>query len=273
MNITQKSILDDAVNILTKFGRTDEFRVDDDWVYNKLNQIRVDLMIEQYVKTGVLDQSWMQDLGMVAFHRVNFSDDININYCECDISKATLPQFVVFDASNDLGIVLISSCGKTKFYPYPLASWKDIPKEHPRALFSYYARMNTVFYVNRLVDNMRVYGVLYDPLDAKIINSAPVTTIANGTVYKVKYGTIIYNGTIYHNNDTFTGGATTSFTGNGSVYLYSQIQEWAATDPYPVSAQMARAMVIELLVKEFGLERQQIPDVRNDSKDDAVTTT
>ncbi len=271
MNITQKSLFDDLINILTKFGRTDETRIDEDWVYNKFNEARAEMLKEAYRKTGTADPSWYQDLGMIDFHKVNFSDDINVQYCACHISKATLPLFIILDPTSDAGFTLISSCGKTKYYPYPMSMWMNIPPEHERSRFAYYTRMNTVVYVNKVEQKLRAYGVLFDPLDAKLINSAPVTSIVNGTSYKVKYGTIVYNGTAYEPNSTFTGGATTTFTGAGKVYLASQVSSWADTDPYPISADMARSLVIELAVKEFGIERQQIADVRNDSKDDATT--
>ena len=61
MNITQKSLFDDLINILTKFGRTDETRIDEDWVYNKFNEVRAEMLKEAYRKTGMADPSWYQD--------------------------------------------------------------------------------------------------------------------------------------------------------------------------------------------------------------------
>jgi hypothetical protein len=42
-------------------------------------------------------------------------------------------------------------------------------------------------------------------------------------------------------------------------------------DPYPVSAHLARQIVISILTTEFQIEKQQVMDVLNDSADDVVT--
>jgi len=106
-----------------------------------------------------------------------------------------------------------------------------------------------------------------------VSTSSPIASgsIANGTVYIVKFGQVIYNGATYQANDTFTGttGVTTFFTNNGLVYLNSAKTAFTDVDPYPISGDMARQIVIEICTKEFQIEKQAIVDLKNDSRDDA----
>ena len=276
MAITKKLIADDIINILTRFYLTDDSRFTDIslWLSFKIDQIRAQLIIKKYNETGVLDNSWLTDLGLVAFHEVNFADDPNVTYCNCDISKAFIPSVVEIAGINngnpDLGMYsILSTCGKNEYYSYPMSTWRNIPKEHPRSLFHYYQRKNTELYVNRKVENLLITAILTNPADGYIISSLPVTTIATGTLYIVKFNQIAYNGNIYQPNDTFTGIASaTTFTGTGKVVLQNQLTALDENEPYPVSADMARQITLEILTKEFGLEAKQITDIQNDSVDD-----
>lgn len=275
MSISKKSIIDNIDILLTKFSKSDDSRLDDDFLSAKIDEIRAQLIIAQFKITNVIDQTWQQDLGEVTFHDVNFADNNEIDYCNCDISKAFIPQIISLELGNgnqDLGLSVFGVCGKKKFYPYALTSWMEVPPEHTRSLFNYYARINTALYKNKK-GNARIVAVLQNPEDAYVINSAPVVSgnIQTGVVYLVKYNQIIYNGVVYLKNTTFTGvvGVTT-YTGTGLVYLNTQAEAFTDLDNYPVTGDMARQIVIEICTKEFNIERSQIIDVKNDSTDDAA---
>lgn len=271
--ITKKGIIDDIEVILTKFGKTDDSRLDEDYISYKIDSIRAEIIQKIYQETEKIDPTWVQDLGMVNFNDVDFADDSAITSCDCIISKAFIPQIVSL-GTLDLGLYsIISSCGKTCYYPYEMAKWMYIPKGHERGLFHYYSRINNALYVNKSIEKLRILAVLNNPEDAVIKNSLPIVSgsIVNGTVYIVKYLQVIYNGITYQPNTTFTGttGVTTYFTNLGQVYLYSQAKSFTDLDPYPVSGDMARNIVLEILSKEFNIERQSIIDSENDSKDDS----
>lgn len=276
MDTTQKSIAEQIVLVLTKLRPTDESRLSYSHLYKLINQGREDAINAEHKITNVIDPGWLQDLGMVEFHRVNFADDISITSCECDVSKAFLPQMITLEAGNgnqDLGVNILSANGKTAYYPMALALWRNIPTEHEASMFKYFSRMNTSVYVNHLATKLRVYGLLQNPEDAAIISSEPIASgsIANGTTYIVKFGQIIYNGSTYRENVTFVGTTgVTTFAGTGKAYLNSQVTDFTEFSPYPVAGDMARKIVLDILMKEFGIERQAIPDLQNDSRDDAT---
>lgn len=277
MDVSQKSLADEVILWLTKLSPTDESRLDSDLIYAAINKARAEAIVANYKVKRVLDQTWFQDLGMVPFHRVNFADDVSLTSCKCDISKAFLPQVVSLEAGNgnqDLGLTIMSSCGTKKYTAFPYALWSEIPSDHERAMFNYFARINTATYVNKGVDKLRVNGIWANPEDGKLIQSEPIASgsIVSGVVYIVKFGQIIYNGAAYPKDSTFTGAGVTTFAGNAlaKVYLNSQVTDYRELDPYPITPDMARNIVLDVCVKEFGLERQAITEQRTDSRDDAT---
>ena len=275
--MTKKNIIDSIMIILTRFAKSDDSRLDEDWMSYKIDQVRAELIIKEYYSTNIIDSSWLTDVGLLTFHRVNRADDNSVS-CDCDISKTFVPQTISLknkDGNLDLGIYsLISPCGKTTYYPERMSMWRYRPCDTASSLFGHYARINTSLYVDRIVDKLRFIGILLHPEDGYLINSAPVPSgsIQNNVVYLVKYGQIVYNGIVYKPNTTFTGlnvAGASNYQGSGVVYLNDQIQSYMDTDPYPASGDMIREIELEILTKEFGLERQMVADIRNDSKDDA----
>ena len=276
--LTKQNLIDSVTNIASKFQLTDDSRFSASTGYLSflIDTVRAELIYKQYNATGVIDQVWLSDLGLLTFHEVNAPDDPNVQYCNCNISKTFIPPVVSLFGSEggnaDLGLYsIMSSCGKTGYYYLPMQTWKVIPKEHIRSKFNYYSRINTALYVNKLISSLRVIAILQNPADGFLINSTPVTTIVTGTVYIVKFGNIIYNSVPYVNNDTFTGvvGQTT-FVGNGKVVLQSQQVALDASQPYPVDGAMARLITLEILTKEFKIEASELADVENDSVDEQI---
>jgi hypothetical protein len=271
---SKKNIIDSIRNLATKFSVTDETRLDETWLSYAIDNVAAELKIKQYLQTGILDQTWLSDLGMVTLHKVNISDDINVTFCNCDVSKVYLPQTISFiskEGNIDLGMyAVISACGTKQYYPKRLSMWRYTPTEHTNNLFKYYWRINSAMYVNDKIEKLRIIACLLHPEDGKYIQSEPIASgsIVSGTTYVVKFGQIVYNATVYAENSTFVGTATTTFTGSGKVYLNSQAIDYRETDDYPASGEMIRAIEIEILTKELGIERQAVVDVRNDSKDD-----
>lgn len=274
MSITQKNIIDDIKNLASKFNVTDENRLNNNWLPLKIDEVRAQLIVQQYKDSDILDQSWLTDLGLVTFHKVNLSDDVTVSYCGCPVSKTYIPQVITLPTKSpnqDLGIQMIMSvCGKTSYYNRPLTQWRQIPSDHPYQLFPFYYRINTALYVNRDVEQLRIVVLLLRPEDGYYILSTPITSgsIVSGTEYIVKFGQVIYDSVVYNEEDTFTGTSVTTFTGAGKVYLENQKVTYRDTYPYPVSADMARQITIEICTKEFGIEKGQLTDNINDSKDD-----
>jgi hypothetical protein len=217
----------------------------------------------------------MSDIGLLTFYKVTRADNNSVS-CDCDISKTTIPQTIALktrDGNTDLGIFSLSSaCGKYQYYPRPMYRWQNTPPEHTNSLFNWYYRINTELYVSNNPTTLRMIGLLLNPLEGKIMNSAPVAngSIVSGTVYLVKYNQIIYDGVVYAPDTTFTGTLATTYGGSGIVYLNAQVQSYKDTDPFPAPGDMIRKIELEILTKEFAIEAQAVIDIRNDGVDDAA---
>jgi hypothetical protein len=275
MSQTLKNVVDSILNILTKFGLTDDSRYSSTWMEYKIYQVRAELIIAEYNTTGILNQDWMSDIGLLTFYKVTRADNNSVS-CDCDISKTTIPQTIALktrDGNTDLGIFSLSSaCGKYQYYPRPMYRWQNTPPEHTNSLFNWYYRINTELYVSNNPTTLRMIGLLLNPLEGKIMNSAPVAngSIVSGTVYLVKYNQIIYDGVVYAPDETFTGTLATTYGGSGIVYLNAQVQSYKDTDPFPAPGDMIRKIELEILTKEFAIEAQAVIDIRNDGVDDAA---
>ena len=272
---SKKNIIDSLRGILTKFSVTDESRLDPDFLGYKIDQVRAQLISQEYAETGVINPTWLSDLGTVSFYRVNIADDPSI-VTDCVVSKTVLPQTIYLpskDGSIDLGVYRVQSVGNSKGYYYKrMPMWSYTPACHTNSLFNYYDRINTAMYVNADIDKLRIVAVLLNPSDGFIKNSAPVLSgsLVNGTVYKVMFGQIIYNNAVRAEGSTFTAGATATYTGTGTAYLNAQATAFSDTDAYPATGEMIRQIELEILTKEFALEAKAIADQRNDSRDDAT---
>lgn len=271
---TAKNIIDSITALLTKLTPSDDSRIDPDFLYYKICQVAAELKIKQYIATKVIDYTWLSSPMTLNFYKVNRADDNSV-VCNCDVSKTTIPQTISISAVDglDLGMFSLSSMCGTKTYTLKrMTQWSYIPKESVYSMFPYYDRRNTDIYVNTIVDKLSFVGLLLDPADGYLIDSAPIASgaLANGTVYLVKFGTVVYDNVVYAANTTFTAGATATFTGNGVVYLNSQARAYRDTDPFPASGEMIRQIELEILTKEFKLEASQISDLKNDSVDAAT---
>lgn len=272
---TKAQIISDILILGTRFSRTDETRLDEDYIGFKIDQIRVQEIIKEYNFTGVIDQNWLMDFGIIPLYNVNFSDDKTVTHCACDIMKAKIPSIInltaIGEGNLDLGLKVLSACGTKEYFAYPLEMWRNIPSEHVRSKFNYYQRFGNSIYVNKKVNYLRFYGIPETTDGLFIKNTLPVLSgyIKVGISYTVNSASVTYNGNTYLKNQTFVGvlGVST-YTGSGLVNYANQMAPMTNTDPYPVSSHMARLIVLEFMTKELGIEKQQVADVQDDSIDD-----
>lgn len=274
--MTRKQIVDSILIIATRFHRSDENRLDEDYLASVVEQARVSEIIKEYNVTGIIDQNWLIDFGLMDLSKVSFADDPNVDFCSCDIMKAEIPSVMnltsLGEGNLDLGLKVISACGTKSYTYFPIERWRMIPKGHVRGLFNYYQRFRNTIYVNKLVKHLRFIGIPESTDGLFIKKTLPVTSILSGVIYVVKgTGSITYNSIVYLPDQTFTGITNiTSFTGNAQVYYNDFKAPMTEDDPYPVSLHLARQMIISILSTELQIERQEVTDVVNDSADDVI---
>lgn len=278
---TKKNIKDSVTILATRFNLTDDSRLDPDYIGLLVEQARATLILNEYNITGVLNPDWFIDFGLLDMTKVNIADDPNVTFCECDITKTEIPETIhltkLGEGNLDLGLKVISACGKNSFTIYPIEFWKDVPKDHVRAKFSYYDRFGRMLYSNKLAKHLRFIGIPATTEGLIIKRTLPVISgsVKSGVTYMVKgaTGSVTYNSIVYLPDATFVGvSGTTTFTASGSSQVFhNDFQvEMTENDPYPCSSNMAREIVVEIMTKEFQIEKQQVTDVINDSADDVI---
>ncbi len=277
---SKKSLIDSVTNLLRRFKITDDQPDLSRWIGYKCDQIRADLIIKQYMLPpnqggGVIDPTWLCAPFILNFHPTNYADNEAIND-SLIIGKTTVPQLIDLrsnDGNLDLGIVrLVSMKNRTQYTYRRSYQWQYVPIDSPMSKFKYYDRVGQNLFINDDASQLMLTALLLHPEDGYLTNSDVVASgsLVNGTVYRVRNNQIIYANVVRPVNTTFTAGATTTYSGNGLVYLNSQIEAFEETDPYPASAEMIRQIEIEVLTKEFAIEKGQLTDVRNDSIDDTA---
>lgn len=271
--MTKNEIVYTIINVLTRFGFTDDSRFDPDQISFMVDNVRGQLIKIEFDRTKVVDPTWKQDLGFVQVTPVNFADDPSILGCDCMIGKLSIPDSIDLRSPNtntDSALTIMSACGTNLFYPTNLELFRMVPKEHVKNKFNYYAPVGNALYLNRLPKKVRVIGVFAKPSDVNDINSEYVLSgdLVVGTSYKVYAAQITHNSLGYNVGQTFTA-ANTTYTGNGFVKLVSQSSGYSdETSSYPVQPDMARQIWLEILTKEFGIEETKIADIKNSSADD-----
>lgn len=270
--MTGREITYTIIDILTRHGYTDDSRLDEDQINFMRDNARAQLINLEFDKTKIIDPAWIQDLGFVQLSPVDFNDDSTIPYCECILSKVTLPDTIDLRSPNsgtDSGIKVISSCGKNQFYPYFIELLQGIPKEHTRNKFHYYFMVGNALYLNKKMDKVRVLAVLLNPSGANNINTEYILSgnLVVGTSYTVYESQIVHNSLGYNAGQTFTA-VNTNYTGTGKVKTTSRTSVYTEDSSYPVQGAMARQIILEVLTKEFAIEESKITDVKNSSADD-----
>lgn len=277
MASTKQNWIDNFKNIATALSITDERAFDDNLISFWLDSGRATIIIADYDENKIIRREWLTDLGLVPFWRVNFADDPFITRCNCDISKAFVPKVVALTGEGgNVDLVfnaIMSDCGSKSYYHKAINIWKDIPKEHIYTKFNWYDRFDTVMYVNRQVEKLRILAILENPEDGYINKSKPVESgdLVAGTTYIVKYSQITYNFVTIAPQGTFIAQAgLTTFSGTGKVYPAISLQELSRNEPYPLSIDLMRKVMIDVFAKEFNIAMNTMPDVLNDSQDDAT---
>lgn len=271
---TKKNIIDSIANLANRFKITDEWRISFDWINYKIDQVRAEMIVTEYAQTKIIDHTWLSSPMLIDFHRTNYADNLTVPN-DCIVSKSTIPQTISLksnEGANDLGIFSLTSVtGRNQYYFRRMFQWLYTPSDNTISMFNYYDRINTDLFINSSATQLLLTPILLHPEDGILSNTNPVVSgsLVNGTVYIVKFGQIVYNNIVRPVNSTFTANATTTFTGNGTLYLNSQVSSFRDTSPYPASAEMIRNIELEILTKEFQIEKGALVDIRNDSVDDA----
>ncbi len=270
--MTRDALIFDAKTILEAAGITDESRLDEDYIGFKIDQKRAKEIRDTYNRTPIIEPVWRQDYGLFDLTPVNSAEDRSIISCDCKIAKAVLPPIVSFHDPMgnvpDLGVSIRSACGKYDFNYMSLEKLNLIDENSIYSKFKYYTRVFNSIYLTTGPGKAKGIFVLENPLDGYVLDNTDYAsgTLVNGTVYEVRNGNITYNGVRYQRGQTFTATSTTTFTGNGKVFVNNQKRRMTNSDEYPMSSTMAEVVLMKLFTQDYGIEASKVADIKNDSQ-------
>jgi hypothetical protein len=120
-------------------------------------------------------------------------------------------------------------------------------------------------------------AVLEDPIEAFQINSEmfSVDQLKVGMEYIIYSGAIMEdnNGvqSVYKKYDGFTCQSDYTYSGDGKAMYDESVRQITMHDDYPITRSMAQQIVLQILTKDYQIEKQSIPDIYNDAMDDELT--
>ena len=269
--MTLKDIVYDIKTLLRQV--TDDTSVSDVFLVHKINNYREILANAYYQQYKVLDPALFQRLGVLDTTDVLSSDHPAIGYGSVRFSKVSLPKLM---SIPDAMTVQVSEVSRLKILtevslPYLLEVIKN--KDYRLKIWHLYFREDDAINIYPTIKKVAVSAALSDPRDGYKFKTeyGNLAALTSNNQYTVLSGSVRENiastQNIYVKGDTFTTDANGTYSGDGKVKLTTQYSAVSMSDDYPISREMAQEIVIQILTRDYQIERQQIFDTFNDAMD------
>jgi hypothetical protein len=266
----------------------DDSEVMDDHLINIVNSYREMVVADVLGQRRTIDypyENLFQPLGIQYPSLVDSGDvaDFNIatqiwqtDYSKIKLGKLKLPE--LFDSPNALRIYSLSRTDR--YHPISIEQLMLMIQLSDDRLnrFRYYTRIGSEVLITPRT-NVRVDAILKDPRDGKVIQNHYISngTIIAGVSYTVYEAPIIYNSIQVDPGNEFTGlsgqVSWTALSGVwavvGKVKFTNLLRSFdSQRDEYPLPDGAIREIILNVLTKDFGVERQQVADLKVDSADE-----
>jgi hypothetical protein len=276
--MTLEQIINDIRLILR--ATTDDSRIVDSHLLRKILNYRSLFIVESFLQTGNINTQWVQRLGNKSLTSVGSGDNPNIPDGTVRFGKITLPN--VIPVGQERGIYRISDTQRQKqiyYTTWPMLIHMITALDTRLNLFRYYANLGDEYYVYPYVSEIDIMLILDNPLDGYSFSTERVTLddivdtteyfIISGTVREVDAGIT----TVHLKGSSFVGSDTAIYSGDGKIRRFSQIITEAYNNEFYVDSGMAQRIVLEILTKDFAIERQSVSDIINDAQDQTKILT
>lgn len=254
---------------------TDDTRINDSHLIFKINNYWALFLKDDYIKTGHISKKYYQRIPLIDVHAVTSADDPNVIGGTVRFGKFTMPS--ILDLGNEEPPVDIYTAQRQeriyfidRNFLFELIKSKDERLD----LFKYYFYEGNTVYIYPVVTRISFIGLIENPLEASLFYTTPepLFNLSAGIEYIVTQGSIKCDTgdgriNIYSKGATFTVYSSYTYSGDGVVYRANKIIDVTNDMEYPISPDMAERIILEILTKDFMLERQTLADIFNDSKD------
>lgn len=273
--MTREEIIYDIMMQATKLQVPDDSRFNEPhYIGYLVDEKRAKEIRDTYVRSGVIDPTWVQDMGVMNLTKVESSDDPNVADCGLIFGKVTVPPIVSFK-SGDLGIYSITSKCRTERY-YPVENMDKFMQiinfGRTRANWNYYMRIGNSIYTYPFKKQIAARLILEHPLDGYVLLTENVANdaLVAGSGYSVVSGPITHNSVIYTSGQTFTA-VNTTYTGTGIVRNNPEKRKLTNKDEYPLGATALEVVKQKIFSEELNEERKRLSDNRVDSVDETIS--
>lgn len=275
----------DLKKLLTASNITDDIRHRDRYLAHKINTCRAKHIKQQYRATRTINPRWQQPFGLTNTTKVGSGDDPNISNESINMSKVTFPSVILFDDEKDLGSLRIAGSSKQRgIFPCGMEElFLMIETDDERLkLYNFYYKSGNSYFIYPCVKQVSAELILENPLNGYRMRTEKIDSgdMTYNDTFIVVDGEIVYNGITYSIGDTFTTTTTggLSYTGPGKVKYNNQKRKMTYYDNYPMDVGMGNEVILDILVNDYNIERNQVTDVKNDMSDQfkvlsAQTTT
>lgn len=252
---------------------TDDTRVSDAHLLFKINNYRDFFLREELRFDKTLNNSYYQKLPEINVFHTNSGDLPDVN-STIKFGKITLPDMMIPEDREEPFLNLYMTARHRRIYYIT----RDVLME---MIFAMDSRLDyTNYYLYEGGNNAYIYpyhktvsgnAVLTNPLDAKQFYTTDVhlSDLENGVEYIVTSGYIkeMPSATLYKIGGTFTANLNYTYSGDGKVYRTSKVIENTMQGEYPVTGSMAEKIVLEIITKDFQIEKRNVMDIFNDAVD------
>ena len=256
----------------------DDTRVKDSYLIHKI--INYDCLLkEQMVLQGIpIPEQCFSRLPKREVHEVTTGDHPDITVSSIKLGKVDYPKLInVPDLDKALRVTSSSRQAQLYRTTFPYLMHLIRSNDSRLQLFHYYVPYGTGLYIYRFLPELDIMALLEDPTDAYQVYSElfSVDQLQVGIEYVVLTGAVTEMigtvPTVYKKFDSFICQADYTYSGDGKVQKESAIHQITLQDDYPITRAMAQQIVIQILTRDYQIEKQAIPDIYNDAMDDDLT--
>lgn len=256
----------------------DDTRVKDSYLIHKI--VNYDCLLkEQMIAQGMpIPEQCYSRLPKRNVIEVNTGDHPDITVSSIKLGRVEYPRLINIP-DLDQAIRVTSSSRQSQLYrtTFPYLMHMIRANDSRLQLFHFYVPYGTGLYIYRFLPELDIMALLEDPTEAFEVSSSliPVSEMQAGVEYVVYTGAITeLNGdipTVYKKFDSFICQPNYTYSGDGKVMKEDSVHQITLQDNYPITRSMAQQIVLQILTKDYQIEKQAIPDIYNDAQDDDLT--
>ena len=256
----------------------DDTRIKDSYLIHKIINYNC-LMTEQMIAQGIsIPEQCYSRLPRRIVHEVTSADHPDIVHSSIKLGKVDLPKLInVQDIDKVLRVNSTSRQMQIYRTTFPFLMHMIRANDSRLQLFHYYVPYGLGLYIYRFLPELDIMALLEDPTEAFDVSSEMmgISELVNGTEYVVMTGAV--NETVgavittYKRFDNFTYDTTKVYTGDAKIIKEDSVHQISLQDDFPITRSMAQQIVIQILTRDYQIEKQAIPDIYNDAMDDDLT--